>query len=266
MASPVADVRARGRVRAGGRSPGRLRGHVGVIAVGAVLAVVMLAGCEMRVEVAVDVESGGSGSVSVAVGFDDAAVQRLGDPVDALSLDDLVAVGWSLAPIGRDDDGITWVRMSRTFDDPDGFAAVLGEVAGANGPLTGSAVVVDRGLVNTTTELVGVVDLSAGLAPFTDPELTAATGGVPFAGLIDEVEAEQGRPVADMVPVSVTWTVGTDTAVVTPRLGDPPVTVELSQQDRPLQWLVLPLAVLGVVAVVGVTVGVVQRRRGRRIA
>jgi hypothetical protein len=56
--------------------------------------------------------------------------------------------------------------------------------------------------------------------------------------------------------------VGTDTAVVTPRLGDPPVTVELSQQDRPLQWLVLPLAVVAVVAVVGITVGIVQRRRG----
>jgi hypothetical protein len=177
-----------------------------------------------------------------------------------------VAVGWSLAPIERDDDGITWVRMTRTFDDPAGFAAVLDEVAGASGPLTGSSVAVDRGLVNTTTGLVGVVDLSAGLAPFTDPELTAATGGVPFAGLIDDVEAEQGRPVADMVPVSVTWTVGADTAVVTPRLGDPPVIVELSQQDRPLQWLVLPLAVLGVVAVVGITVGVVQRRRGRQIA
>lgn len=218
-------------------------------------------GCEMRVEVAVEVEPGGSGSVGVAVGFDDAAVARLGDPTEALALEDLVAVGWSLDPIERDDRGITWVRVNRTFDDPAGFTAVLDEVAGPDGPLTGSSVVVDRSLLTTTTQLVGIVDLSAGLAPFTDDDLTAATGGVPFAGLIDDVEAEQGKPVADMVPVSVTWTVGDDSAVVTPRLGDPPVTVELSQQDRPLQWLVVPLGVLAVVAVVGLAVGLVQRRR-----
>ncbi len=232
--------------------------------VAAVVAVLVLAGCEMRVEVAVNVESGGAGSVAVAVGFDDAAVDRLGDPTDALALDDLAEVGWSVDPIERDSDGITWVRAARTFEDPEGFAAVLNEVAGADGPLTGSSLMVDRGLVNTTTQLVGVVDLSAGLAPYADADLTAATGGVPFAGLITGVEAEFARPVADMVPVSVTWTVGTDTAVVTPRLGDPPVTVELSQQDRPLQWLVLPLAVVAVVAVVGLTVGIVQRRQGRR--
>jgi hypothetical protein len=103
--------------------------------------------------------------------------------------------------------------------------------------------------------------LSAGLAPYTDPDLTAATGGVPFAGLVAQVEAEQLRPVADLVPVTVTWTVGADSAVVTPRLGDPAVTVTLQDRDRPLQWMVAPLAGLAVVVMVGLSVAVAQRRR-----
>jgi hypothetical protein len=235
-----------------------------MVAVLAMAAVSLLAatGCEMRVDVVVDVASGGAGTVAVAVSFDDAALARLGDPVEALALDDLVAVGWTLEPIARQDDGTTQVRMVRAFDDPDGFAAVLDEIAGAGGPLAGSRVTVDQGWINTTTDLVGVVDLSAGLAPFADPELTAATGGVPFAGLVEQVEAEQGRPVADLVPVTVTWIVGDESAVVTPRLGDPAVTVALSQRDRPLQWMVVPLALLGVVAAVGFVVAVTQRRRG----
>jgi len=248
-----------GRARGVGRAA-----SVAVAALVTVASLVVLAGCEMRVDVAVNVASGGSGSVTVAVGFDDAALARLGDPADALALDDLVEVGWLAEPIERDGDGITWVRMVRTFDDPAGFAAVLDEVAGANGPLAGSSVEVDRGWVNTTTDLIGVVDLSAGLAPFSDPDLTAATGGVPFAGLAQQVEAEQGRPVADLVPVTVTWTVGDESAVVTPRLGDPAVTVELSQRDRPLQWMVVPLAALAVVAAVGLTVALEQRRRSNR--
>ncbi len=242
------------------------RARAVVVACAAVVVLALATGCEMRVEVAVDVESGGAGSVVVSVGFDDAAVERLGDPAEALALDDLVAVGWSLEPIERNDEGVTWVRMTRTFDDPAGFSAVLDEVAGAGGPLTGSSVSVERGLVNTTTGLVGVVDLSAGLAPFADADLTTATGGVPFAGLIAEVEAAERRPVADMVPVTVSWTVGADSAVVTPRLGDPPVVVELSQQDRPLQWMVLPAVALAVVAGVALTVAVVQRRRNHPIA
>ncbi len=156
------------------------RARAVVVACAAVVVLALATGCEMRVEVAVDVESGGAGSVVVSVGFDDAAVERLGDPAEALALDDLVAVGWSLEPIERNDEGVTWVRMSRTFDDPAGFSAVLDEVAGAGGPLTGSSVSVERGLVNTTTALVGVVDLSAGLAPFADADLTTATGGVAF--------------------------------------------------------------------------------------
>lgn len=231
------------------------------VVVVAMTAITLSAACEMRVEVAVDVQSGGSGSMAVAVGFDDDALARLGDPADALALDDLLQVGWSLEPIVRDDDGITWVRMVRTFDDPAGFATVLDEVAGANGPLSGSSVAVDRGVINTTTDLIGVVDLSAGLTPYTDPDLTAATGGVPFAGLVEQVEAEQSRPVADLVPVTVTWTLGADSAVVTPRLGDPAVTVALQEQDRPLQWMVVPLVGLAVVIVVGLSVALVQRRR-----
>jgi hypothetical protein len=227
----------------------------------ALAAVTLSTACEMRVEVAVNVDAGGSGSVDVAAGFDDGALERLGDPADALALDDLVQVGWSLQPIERDGDGITWVRVVRTFDDPAGFAAVLDEIAGANGPLAGSSVTVDRGLINTTTDLVGVVDLSAGLAPYTDPDLTAATGGVPFAGLVAQVEAEQSRPVADLVPVTVTWTVGADSAVVTPRLGDPAVAVTLQDRHRPLQWMVAPLVGLALVVMVGLSVAVVQRRR-----
>ena len=63
------------------------RARAVVVACAAVVVLALATGCEMRVEVAVDVESGGAGSVVVSVGFDDAAVERLGDPAEALALD-----------------------------------------------------------------------------------------------------------------------------------------------------------------------------------
>jgi hypothetical protein len=233
-----------------------------LLVVVALLVVLVASACEMRVEVAVDVRPDGSGVVEVAVGFDEAALARLGDPAQALATGDLSEAGWQVDGPALRDDGLTWLTATRTFVDPDDFALVIEEVSGPQGPLAGSRVEVDRGWVSTTTGLTGVVDLSDGLAPFTDDALTEALGGQPFGGLDAAIEADEGRPVADMVDIVVRWSLDGQEVEQSLTLGDGPQVVELeTRRWTPGWWLVAIGAALGGVAV---AVVVAQRRTAVR--
>ncbi len=239
----------------------------GVAAVIGVLVAIVLAGCQVDVEVSVAASPDGSGTVEVAVGLDPDAVTRLGDPATALALGDLEGTAWQVTPPVADDAGTTWVRARRTFADPAELQVALGEVAGADGPFAGTSLTVDDGWFTSSAQLRGVVDLSAGLAPYTDPDLDVATGGVPFGGLVAQAEADLGVPVTEMIDVTVRWTLGPESAVVTPTLGDAALVSDLAV-EQPNTGRRIGTGVAAGVVVVGAVVGivwlVVRRRRRRR--
>lgn len=239
-----------------------------VVLVAAVVGTLALAGCQVEVEVGVAANPDGSGALEVAVGLDPEAITRLGDPATALALGDLEGTAWQVSPPAVDEAGVTWVRARRTFEDPAGLTEALGEVAGADGPLAGTSLTVDEGWFTSTAGLQGVVDLSGGLAPYTDPELDAATGGVPFGGLVAQVESDLGRPVSEMIDVTVRWSLGTESAVVTPTLGDPPSTTVLAVEQPNTGRRVGTGVAAGVVVAGGVAllVWALRRRRRRREA
>ena len=253
--------------RTPGRScpPRRLRRRVAPAL--AALAALALTACQVEVEVGVAANPDGSGAVEVAVGLDSEAVTRLGDPATALALGDLEGTAWEVSPPAVDDVGVTWVRARRTFEDAAGLTQALDEVAGADGPLAGTSLTVDEAWFTSSAQLQGVVDLSAALAPYTDPELDAATGGVPFGGLVTQVESDLGRPVSEMIDVTVRWSLGTESAVATPALGDAPVVTDLAVEQPNTGRRIGTGVAAGLVVVGGVGALVwwlVRRRRRRR--
>ncbi len=235
----------------------------GVVLAG--LAVVALGtACQMNVDVTVDATAAGSGSVQVAVGFDEAALARLGDPATALAVDDLAAAGWVIDPIAVSPEGMTRIVVTKAFDDPAGLTTTINEVAGPDGPFAGTSLAVTGETFTYLTTLTGSVDLSAGLAPYTDPELDAVADGVPLAGLPAAIEAAEGRPVAEMVDVSVIWRLDGNEVRVTPVLGTPaqPPTVLTDERPRVERRIMLAAAVVVVTAaVVGLVHLVVARGR-----
>jgi len=231
-----------------------------VVVVVSVVALVFASACEVRANVDITAAADGSGEVAVAVGLDPGALERLGDPGEALAVDDLVAAGWEVAPPASNADGWTWVGAKRSFADPGEFTTVLNEVAGPDGPLAGSALTVSAGPFTATTVLEGVVDLSGGVAFLTDPELDAATDGVPLGGLVASLEAEEGRPVGDMVAVTVTFSLADQETVVRPELGASPLTTRLETSRVAIAWWVWTLAGVVLAGAVAAAVAVGRRR------
>ena len=75
--------------------------------------------CHVSIAAGVDVARDGSGRVSAGVGLDADAVKEIGDPATALRVDDLRRAGWQVEGPRREDDGLTWVRASKPFADPE---------------------------------------------------------------------------------------------------------------------------------------------------
>lgn len=236
----------------------------------ALVALVVLAGCQVDIELDVDANLDGSGTVALAVGLDADAVARLGDPATAIALGDLDGTAWEVSPPEVDAEGVTWLRARRGFDDPAGLTAALNEVAGVNGPLSGTSLTIDDGWFTTTGQLRGIVNLAGGLAPYTDPDLEATTGWAGLDGLVDQVEADLGTPIAELFDVTVRWTLGGESAVITPALGDPPVVVGLTASEPNTGRRIGTGVAAGVVVVGAVTALVVwlvrRRRRGGVVA
>jgi len=118
----------------------------------------------------------GSGVVRAAVGLDDEALGELGDPITELRLDDLREAGWTVAAPAEESDGLTWVRLSKPFAHFEQAGRVAAELSGPAGPFRDFRLERRRGLLRTTTELTGVVDLTAGLAGLYDQGLQDALG------------------------------------------------------------------------------------------
>jgi hypothetical protein len=214
---------------------------------GAVVLVAVLSACQAKLQVHTTVEADGSGTVEVAVGLDAEAVAKAGDLGSQLRVDDLRAAGWAVTDPTEEADGYTWVRATKPFADAAGAMAVLDEVNGADGAFGGWTVEKSSSMLSTNFSVDGAIDLTRGLETFSDAQLDQSLGAEGLSGTIAQIEADQGRPVADMVDVEITVTVPGATRTYTPSLADPdptPVKVTSSQATGLVNVLLILAVVL----------------------
>ncbi|MEI2697268.1 MAG: hypothetical protein V9E94_02580 [Microthrixaceae bacterium] len=167
-----------------------------------VLAALLLGACEVRGEVAVEVEEDGSGVVVVTVRLDPEAARRLGDPGTALQMADLVEAGWKLDTPLASDSGLE-LRAERPFASPEDLAPVLDEIGGKDGVFREVGLTVDDGLGSTTYDFSAQVELTGNPEQFGDEALTDVLEGLPLARTPEELAlegaADPGAMVLDVV-------------------------------------------------------------------
>ena len=134
--------------------------------------------CQVSLTAGVEVNRDGTGRVVAGVGLDDQALREVGELATALRLDDVRAAGWQVDAPRAEGDGLTWIRASKPFSDPEQVPAILAELNGPGGPFRDFAVTRTESLTRTKVTFTGTVDLAAGLTGLADPELTAALGDV----------------------------------------------------------------------------------------
>lgn len=158
-----------------------------------VFAALALAACRVDSTVRVDVAEDGSGTVTVTVRLDREAAQRLGDPTSAVRLDDLRAAGWTVEDPRTDaDSGELTYRGRREFASPEDLPRVLAEVGGTGDTAVFSDVrlAVANAFASTSYDFSSKVTLTGSLEQFSDPDLSAALGGLPLARTPEELAAE----------------------------------------------------------------------------
>ena len=156
--------------------------------------------CQLTVAAGIDVNRDGTGRVTAGLGLDEGAVKEVGDLTTALRLDEVRAAGWQVESPRKEGDGLTWVRASKPFADPEQVPAILAQLNGPDGPFRDFRVVRTKSLTRSKTTFTGTLDLAGGLAGLSDPELNAALDDVEL-GL--DVEGLRGR-FGDRLKVQVT--------------------------------------------------------------
>jgi putative hydrolase of the HAD superfamily len=167
---------------------------------------VVLAGCNVQLNVTVDIEEDGSGTVIAGVGLDTDARARFPALDELLITSDLVAAGWEVSSAQLLADGREWVLAEKSFDNPDELQSVLDELFGAD-----AAVLTDWELIRIgdrnkrAFDVVGSANLEAGLALFSDPELLVILDDPPLGTSIAEIEATlpEGMTIDDVVQAQV---------------------------------------------------------------
>lgn len=230
--------------------------------------------CQVTLAAGVDVERDGSGRVTAGLGLDADAVKEVGDPATALRVDDLRQAGWQVDGPRQEDDGLTWIRASKPFADPEQAGVILAELSGPDGPFRDFRIVRTESLLRSRTTFSGTVDLSGGLTGLSDPDLATALGDVDLGLDLEGLQGRFGEALARTVTVQVTaglpGEVTTNApareggrALWTPELGQT-VTMEAASEAFRVDPVV-PAAAGAVVVVLAVLlVAVVRRRRRRR--
>lgn len=162
------------------------------------LVVGALGGCRADLTVAVRATAEGGGDVSATVSLDKEAAEQVPDLGEQLRVDDLKAAGWRIVGPGPAPGGRTNVRAVKAFGSPSEATQVLRELSGADGPFGSLRLNRTRSLLKTRTSLAGAVDLAAGLESFSDEVLKEKLGGSAFGVDLAQLEAELGKPLADI--------------------------------------------------------------------
>ena len=239
----------------------------------ALLLLVAGAACQVDVGVGVDTQADGSGTVRVTATLDKEAAAQAGP----LALDDLRKAGWRVDGPTPTDSGGQVVRVTKPFRNPAEMSAAMAEVSGANGPFKDFGVRRRRSFFTTTTRFQGVVDLTSGVAGFTDEDLRQRLGGTDSA--LDPAAVERvlrarlnqlfSFTVSSRLPGTVTTsnapTVAGNGAVWKPKFGDK---ITLRASSRTYNTAPIVFSGLAALAAVGLlvllTVRLVRRMAGPR--
>lgn len=246
-----------------GRSGARTR--LGVL----LAAVVLLAGCRVDATTRVLVEADGSGRVVVEVVIDQEAADRIPDLADQLRVQDLARTGWEVVGPEPADGGGVVLTATKAFFEPEQLATVLAEIGGDQGPVRDPVLERSRSFGRTRYEFTGTLDLSGGLATFSDRRLTRLLDGFPVGRDVADLEAELGAPLSELTSFAFEVVLptgsGAETSTWEARLGDEPTPMAASTEE--LNLLALGLAAGAVLAllslVVLVVVGLIHRVRRR---
>ncbi|MBA3302404.1 MAG: hypothetical protein M3R01_07625 [Actinomycetota bacterium] len=160
--------------------------------------------CRVDVHVGVTVEDDGSGVVRVDVALDPEAAGRVPRLADQLVLTDLVDAGWRVRGPEREDDGNTWIRLSKPFVSPEGAGVVLEELTGPEGAFGGLALERRRSTIAETWHFEGAVDLRDRLGAFSDPALQARLEGTDVGVTEAELERVTGAPLEEALRFELT--------------------------------------------------------------
>jgi hypothetical protein len=173
----------------------------------AVIGLLLLTGCQVKATVGVHAEADGSGRVEVIVVLDRAAVARVPDL--ELRTDDLARAGWEIEGPTRQARGGLRIGAKRRFRSPAEAERLIAQVSGAGGVLEGFALERERSFLRTRMRLTGTLDLTDGVARFSDSDLAERLGGQPLglepAQLTAVDEALRVEVVGDLPGKRATW-------------------------------------------------------------
>lgn len=138
------------------------------------------------------------------MGVDPDGIEQIGGDLDAvLEVADLVDSGWDVDGPVVEGDGYTRVRFGRAFADDAQAAAIFEDIAGEDGPFQDLAVRRESSFARTAWGFSGRLDFSGGLEAFGDAGLAAELDGEPLGQSVEEIEAQLGESLGEVIEVRV---------------------------------------------------------------
>jgi len=138
-----------------------------------VAALLILAGCDSRIDVTIDVEEDGSGIVQVEVELDSVAATEIIDlGTVGLALGDLDDAGWTTDAPQRLETGGLLLSASKGFGTPEQLNAIVQEISGDAGLFGDFELERSKAFARVDYTVDGSINPN-GLEPFGDPELVA---------------------------------------------------------------------------------------------
>jgi hypothetical protein len=245
--------------------------------------VILLSGaCKVRTDIAVDVHEDGSGTVTVEIGLDADAVSKAPNLEQTLRVNDLTAHGWTVTGPVKENDGYTYVRVSKPFANPDEAVKIFREISGEKGPFRDFTLSRTRSFAHTKFRFSGTVDFTGGLEAFSDSEVAKELDGKPIGDDIKAIEQRINDSLDNVfqfqvrirMPGSVTSnapTQATNGAVWQPRLSEAGP-VKLDASSTTTRWATIVGVVAAGVAAVGLVIVLPliwllgRRRRSRSLS
>lgn len=174
-------------------------------AVSAAALVLLSTGCKVDAGLSVEANGDGSGEVTATVTLDEAAAAQTGPLAENIAVDDLREAGWKVRTTERA------ITATKPFAHPDEAREVLEELGG---PLiTNARVERKKTFAKTTTALDVELDLTSGLAGFSDADLNARLGGIPQGLEPDDLDVTLRAKAPGEADVTIEVPVGEKAAV-----------------------------------------------------
>jgi len=152
----------------------------------------LITACKVESSVSVNVEDDGTGSVEVSVGLDNEASRLIGDIEKQLRTEDLVSSGWEVSlSEGLEEKTKIVVSASKNFTNVDSLVSVLEEIAGPT-VFSEISLMSEKSFAKKLWTIDGKINLSDGLALFSDPALDEVLGGKFFGRSLEDLSFLSG--------------------------------------------------------------------------